>query len=128
MDRDHPVASPSRDPAGPADQERHAQRTLPDREIVTPPGTSRAVPRIEVFRAVVARPDDDGVVANPEIVDGVQDLSGPVVHLGRHIRIMPVSGFSVEIRMRQGRQMGLCEGDEREERLLGIDTPLHEVN
>ena len=87
------------DPARPPNQERCPQGTLEGGEIGTSSGTGCAVVRVDFLRAVLAHPDDDRVVTDAESVDGVKDLSSPVIQLGEHVCPTTVPGDAVEVRV-----------------------------
>lgn len=59
--------------------------------------------RIDLFWTVVARPNHDGVFAGTELVDGVQHLARAVVHLGQHVGVVAVPGFTVKVWVGQRR-------------------------
>jgi hypothetical protein len=85
----------------PANDEGGAERGLHRREVSSAPRTSVTLPWIGTFGTVIAGEDDDGLVINTGLVDGVEDLSGPVVHLGEGVGPVAVAGIADEVRMRK---------------------------
>ncbi len=67
--------------ARPTHDRRHPERAFQGGEVVAPPISGGAVIALDLFRAVVAQPEHDGLVANSQIVDGIQDLAGVMVNL-----------------------------------------------
>jgi hypothetical protein len=83
-------------------------------------------PQVKVLGPVVAEPDNDRVFANLQPVDGVENFARTMVELGQDIRVVSVSGFSIEIGVGQGRQVWLRTGDEGEERYALPHALFHE--
>src|SRR5215470_9247595 len=85
--------------AWPADGEGCPQRGLHGREVRAPPRTAVAFPRVSSLWAVVAGENDDGIVFNAGFFDRIEDLARTIVHLGKAIGPIAVSGSAGELRM-----------------------------
>src|SRR5277367_6977428 len=94
----------SRDGARPADHGRHSHASLERRvREVAAPGPVRAGPYMWNKSAVrvVAAEDDDGIVVDAGILDGVQYLTDAVVHLADDVRVQSTAlrGLAHELRV-----------------------------
>src|SRR6185295_3975969 len=63
---------------GPADHERNANAAFQRGEVLPAPRSGPTIPGTDVFRPVVAREYDEGVVADSKVVHGVEHLSDVV--------------------------------------------------
>ncbi len=57
------------------------------------------MPAHRLLRSLVAGPDHDRVITDPEFVDCVEQFTDAVVHLGNDIRVVIVSSLAVEFLM-----------------------------
>ncbi len=121
----HPAGS---DVARPAHDERNAQRPLHVGEIVAAPGARRSLPGPGRLGAVVAGEHENGVVANPQGLNRVEQLAHVGVHLRERVGEVAVAGLTGELRVRQAREMHLGIGDVGVERPVRGHASLHEVD
>jgi hypothetical protein len=74
-------------------------------EVIAAPWPGRSLPGPGRFRAVVAREHHDGVVANPQVIKCIEDLSDVRVDLGKGVREIAESSFARKFRVWQRREM-----------------------
>ena len=73
----------------PANNEGGAERRLHRREVGSAPWAGVSLPWIGTFRSVIAAEDDNRVVLDTGVVDGVEDLASAIVHLSEHVLPSP---------------------------------------
>ena len=78
-------------------------------------------------RRVVAGPQDDRVLGNTGSVDGVENLTGPVVEFSQGVRVGAATGLAGELRVGHEGWVHLGEADVGEERPPGFGVVLDEV-
>ena len=91
------------------------------------PEASGAMPAFCFFRTIVTCPNDDGVIADAQLINGIEDLARSVIDLGQHISVVSVARLGVEIGMRQRWQMRLSKGHVGEEGCVRLHITLHKV-
>ena len=113
--------------AGPAQQERNAQRAFHCGVVRARPGPGSAAPRPPEFRPVVAPEKHDGAIGDCQRLDFFQDLADTVIHFGHRVREVARARLAFEVPMRQGRKMQLRKRHVGEEGPLGAHVPVHEL-
>jgi hypothetical protein len=114
--------------AGPGNDKGHAAPALPDAVFAAPVRTRGAVIAVQFrasvviavkeHRTVVARKNDQGILQQVVLFQGLNDLADIPVQLHHDISADPQRSRSLEARMRQARHMILMCRIEKEKRLL----------
>ena len=113
-------------PAGPAHQKRRAQGTFQRGKIMAAPVARGTEPIRRLLGPIFAHPDDERILAQAQLVDGIEYLAGAIVEFRQHICPYPVAGAALEIRMCQCGEMHLGERQVNEERLVLLRLQPHE--
>ncbi|MCY1293428.1 hypothetical protein D9M70_426870 [compost metagenome] len=118
------------DLARPADQRRHPEGTFPVGVLLVAERRGRRVRPGPLVRAVVGGVDDDGVLGNLQVIQGLEQLADVAIVLEHAVGVLvarhaalPLHGLA---HMGEGVHAGGVHPDE--ERLVGLDLLLDEVD
>lgn len=95
-------------------------------EVVAAPESGRAMVTFDLLGSIVAGPNDDGVVADAELVNLIYDSACVSIDLREYIRVVAFACDSLEVRVRERWQVRLGEGDESEKRFVRLGLSLDE--
>ena len=114
--------------AGPLRNHRHAEAAFEGRALFAPERRVATVRPAEDFRAVVAGKDDDGVVGDAKIIHFLEDAADFRVQFHHGVGIETEAALVLPFRRKMRPDMGARGIVPKEERLVGLDGTIHEVD